>query len=407
MKDYMKKTILKIVFVFILFTGALYIKEKLFSNGRSLTVGVQAEAKPEYMQDVPLDEAHFPDERLRKQLGDSVDENRDGILSRVEREKIYYLKVGFFSSLTRGWYSDMKYMEVGYDQDDHIVYEKNKYVLELRYEYQEGISKFGKLADPEKTLDLKGIEYFFNIQEARIHKYELLTGSFKNNVNLKKIWVECSALGDKSYVTVQDDFPVSQLTYMHLENIAADTLDVRGMADLQVMRVILPDGSSRRLPALDLSKNTKLKELELGNIMPGRLDLRKNRKLESVKVYSGERKTGQKYGGVLRVDDYDEEYTEYEWFQYYIPKQNQTCRVTFAKKNKIKTFHYFTGDKKIDLTRLTKLEDFQSLKATKAKVKSDWVRRTFTKKKWGCAVVKSGKFMKKVKAAKKKKYTLI
>lgn len=386
--------------VLFLCTGALCIKEKG-------AIRVQAEVKPEYMQDVPLDEAHFPDERFRKQLRNSVDENRDGILSRVEREKIYYLDVGFFSGVTRGWYSDMKYMEVGYegnDQEEHIVYEKDKYVLELCFDYQEEKSMF---AVPEKMLDLKGIEYFFNIQEARINKYELLAGTLKNNTNLKKIWVKCSVLGEKNYAAVQNDFPVSQLTYIHLKNVAADVMDVSGIKDLQVLRVILPDGSSRRLPALDLSKNTKLKELELGNIVPGKLDLSKNRKLESVKVYSGERKTGQKYGGVLRVDDYDEEYIDYEWFHYYIPEQNQKCKITFAKKNQIKTFHYFTGDKKIDLTSLSKLEDFQTLKTTKAKVKSSWIRRTFTKKKWGCAVVKSGKFVKKMKAEKKKKYTMI
>ena len=56
---------------------------------------------------------------------------------------------------------------------------------------------------------------------------------------------------------------------------------------------------------------------------------------------------------------------------------------------------------------LTKLEDFQTLKTTKAKVRSSWIRRTFTKKKWGCAVVKNGKFVKKMKAAKRKKVTVI
>ena len=114
-------------------------------------------------------------------------------------------------------------------------------------------------------------------------------------------------------------------SYMHLENIYANELNVDEIAGLQVLRVILPDGSGRRLSALNLYKNVKLKALELKNIMPAKLDLRKNTKLKSVKV----------------------------------------------------------------------------------KVKSSWIRKTFRKNKWGCAIVKSGKFIKKIKAGKKKIYTII
>ena len=53
----------------------------------------KAEVKPEYMQDVPLDEVHFPDEYFRSELKRVLDENEDGILSRQEREKIYYLRL--------------------------------------------------------------------------------------------------------------------------------------------------------------------------------------------------------------------------------------------------------------------------------------------------------------------------
>ena len=109
------------------------------------------------------------------------------------------------------------------------------------------------------------------------------------------------------------------------QNIYANELNVDEIAGLQVLRVILPDGSGRRLSALNLYKNVKLKALELKNIMPAKLDLRKNTKLKSVKV----------------------------------------------------------------------------------KVKSSWIRKTFRKNKWGCAIVKSGKFIKKIKAGKKKIYTII
>lgn len=366
----------------------------------------KAEVKPEYMQDVPLDEAHFPDKYFRTELERCLDENKDGILSRQEREKIYYLQLNeiFGSSLGNLWYSDMKYVEYnGYDREDYLVYHSSKsrrsfQLGEKTYDNQtckilyEGAEKWSD------KIDLTGIEYFFNLQEVRADKYELLSGSFKNNVNLRKIWVGCTNLGDKGYHHVQKDFPVSQLTYMHLENIYVNELDVEEIAGLQVLRVILPEGSGRRLPALNLSKNIKLKELELENIMPAKLDLRKNTKLQTVKVYSGKCKTGQSYGR-----DLEEEHG----YVYYLPEKNMKCKIAFAKKNDLRTLYYFTADRAIDITKLSKLEDFQTLKSVKTKVKSSWARKTFKKKKWGCAVVKNGKFIKKIKAEKKKKVTII
>lgn len=357
---------------------------------------VRAEARSEYMQDVALDRAHFPDEQLRKKLGLYVDKNKDGILSREERENIYYLDLhGYTNGTTRTWYQDMEYMRPGYDSEDYIIKDKNKYLLLLNFNYDEENHQ-RRLAD--RTIDVRGVEYFFNLQEIKMDKYELLTGSFKNNVSLKKIWIGCSKEGQRGYGNIRADFPVSQLTYMHLENVSADTLNVKDIPKLQTLRVILPKERSCRLSALNLSGNTRLKELELANIVPDRLDLRQNRKIESVKVYSGICKIGQKCGMSLEGDS---------WYKYYLPEKNQRCRITFAKKNQVRTFYYFTADKKIDLTRLNKLEDFQTLKTTKARVRSSWARRTFTKKKWGCAVVKSGKFLKKIKAEKGKKYIMI
>lgn len=340
---------------------------------------VHAEVKPEYMQDVPIDGAHFPDEQFRKKLKISVDENKDGILSREEREKIYYLDLySYTNTVSKTWYQDMEYMRLGYNNEDYKVWDKTKCALRLNFSYNEEDPQ-RSLADP--AINVRGIEYFFNLQEVMIDKYELVSGSFKNNANLKKIWIGCSKTGQRGYGNITSDFPVSQLTYMHLENVNADTLNVKDIPELQILRVILPNGSNRRLPALNLSKNTKLKELELENIMPDRLDLRQNRKTESVKVYS---------------DRYN-----------HLPEKKQKCKITFAKKNEVKTFHYFTADKTIDLTRLNKLEDLQVLKTAKVKVKSSWIRKTFTKKKWGCAVKKGGKIITKIKADKKKKYTML
>lgn len=399
----MRKITLKILgIIFFCVAIVLIIPEK---SGR-----VQAEVKPEYMQDVLLDAAHFPDERFRMQLARYVDTNKDGILTAQEREKIYYVEFCNGSRLTKGWYLDMKYQGA----EGNEVLSKDKFTLELRYDYREDIWND---TVPEKILDVTGIEYFFNLEEVRAIKYEMLSGSFQNNANLKKIWVECtdpafSKFGQKNYDNIRQSFPVSQMTYIHLQNIFTDQLNMEEMPDLQVLRVILPDGSNRRLSSVSLSKNKKLKELELGHILPGRLDLRSNKKLKTLKLYSGEGKNGQRYGSAVyhESDDYYDEdgyYQTYSCYYYYLPEKGQNCKVIFPKKNQIETFHYFTKDKKIDISMLTKLEDFQTLKTTKAKVRSSWIRRTFTKKKWGCAVVKSGKFVRKMKAAKRKKVTVI
>ena len=296
--------------------------------------------------------------------------------------------------------------------ENHVAY-KDKYTLELCYDFREDT---GNVAVPEKILDVTGIEYFFNIEEVRVTKFEMLSGSFQNNAKLRKIYVKCtdpefSKLGQKSYDNIREVFFVPQLTYIHLENIFTYKLNMEEIPNLQVLRVILPDGSNRRLSSVSLSENKKLKELELGHILPGRLDLRRNQTLKTLKLYSGEVKAGQRYGSpvYLESDDYEDDgyYPSYSCYFYYLPEKGQNCKVIFPKRNQIQTFHYFTKDKKIDISMLTKLEDFQTLKTTKAKVRSSWIRRTFTKKKWGCAVVKNGKFVKKMKAAKRKKVTVI
>ena len=48
------------------------------------------------------------------------------------------------------------------------------------------------------------------------------------------------------------------------------------------------------------------------------------------------------------------------------------------------------------------LQDLHTLKTTRIKVKSSWVRETFNKKTWACVFAKNGMDQKKVKASKKK-----
>ena len=48
------------------------------------------------------------------------------------------------------------------------------------------------------------------------------------------------------------------------------------------------------------------------------------------------------------------------------------------------------------------VEDLHTLKTTRIKVKSSWVRETFNKKTWACVFAKNGMDQKKVKVSKKK-----
>ena len=127
--------------------------------------------------------------------------------------------------------------------------------------------------------------------------------------------------------------------------------------------IILPEGTNQTMKALDLSKHKALKDIELANITPASLDLRKNTKLTSVKVYTGKLKCEKK-----------------SRYYYYQPKKKVSCKIRFPKKNNIATLYYFVDNTRLDVRNLTKLEDLHTLKTTRIKAKSSWVRKTFNKK---------------------------
>ena len=89
-------------------------------------------------------------------------------------------------------------------------------------------------------------------------------------------------------------------------------------------------------------------------------------------------------------------------YYYYQPKKKVSCKIRFPKKNNIATLYYFVDNTSLDVRNLTKLEDLHTIKTTRIKAKSSWVRKTFNKKNWACVFVKNGIIQKKVKASKKK-----
>ncbi|MBO5174695.1 MAG: hypothetical protein J6B84_06105, partial [Eubacterium sp.] len=99
----MKKLFIKAAVVTLLFGTISGCK------GAMPAQAAQTEAK--YMEDVLIDEAHFPDENFRKNVENFLDVNKDGILSKAEREDVYYAEIGGVGYKDTWWYTDMKFSE--------------------------------------------------------------------------------------------------------------------------------------------------------------------------------------------------------------------------------------------------------------------------------------------------------
>ena len=376
----MKKLFIKAAVVTLLFGTISGCK------GAMPAQAAQTEAK--YMEDVLIDEAHFPDENFRKNVENFLDVNKDGILSKAEREDVYYAEIGGVGYKDTWWYTDMKFSEhwYGYAPGISVTADEGRVKSASKKTFSVSLTDFST-GRPAEVMDITGIEYLFNLEEILIRDYSIQKGSLKNNANLKKVWVKSSRYGAVSYEKIQQEIPLAQLSYFHMINIKIPSkgLNVSDMPNLEVLRIILPEGTNQTMKALDLSKHKALKDIELANITPASLDLRKNTKLTSVKVYTGKPKREKKSG-----------------YYYYQPKKKVSCKIRFPKKNNIATLYYFVDNTSLDVRNLTKLEDLHTIKTTRIKAKSSWVRKTFNKKNWACVFVKNGIIQKKVKASKKK-----
>ena len=71
----------------------------------------------------------------------------------------------------------------------------------------------------------------------------------------------------------------------------------------------------------------------------------------------------------------------------------QSCKVKFAAKNKIKKLEYYAANKQIDLSQLTALREVSITKDTSVKVSKKWYKKTKKKLK----VYSEGFLQKKLK----------
>lgn len=342
---------------------------------------VRAEGAGSADGDVILNEMNFPDASIRKALEEKLDTDKNGVLSKEERGKVQRLDISFGTdnNFLIGVWNTL--------QDGEEV-------------YRERFSALYICINPSRqsSYNLSGIEYLNNLQEVRLDHFERMTGgSLKGNPLVKQVEINCDVLQNAQFAKVAQSVPLEQLTYLGLKNVDFDKIDLKSAGDLRILKISSEEESEKKRK-IDLSNSRELRKLELYNVPVKKLDLRKNKKLTEVSVKSGEFHWGDKYGYSASGK---------ENYEYYVPTFTHRCQILFPVKNNIKVLKFFTSDRKIDLSRLTKLEDLHLLKHTKAKVKRKQAKAWYNNKNWALRVVKSGKFMKNVKLPKKGKYVYL
>lgn len=175
----MKKLFIKAAVVTLLFGTISGCK------GAMPAQAAQTEAK--YMEDVLIDEAHFPDENFRKNVENFLDVNKDGILSKAEREDVYYAEIGGVGYKDTWWYTDMKFSEhwYGYAPGISVTPDEGRVKSASKKTFSVSLTDFST-GRPAEVMDITGIEYLFNLEEILIRDYSIQKGSLKNNANLKK-----------------------------------------------------------------------------------------------------------------------------------------------------------------------------------------------------------------------------
>lgn len=204
-----------------------------------------------YAQDVPIDEAHFPDSVFRKhlQLG-GYDNDNDGVLSQEECDLIYLLTVNFWDIASLegiGYFRNLQTLECGYTDLTHLDLSKNTNLESLYCGYT----------------DLQSLDLSKNT------KLELL---------------HC---GDNPGLTglVLGELP--ELTELECQNTPLSSLDVSQCLNLQTLNC-----SNTQLEFLDLSKNTALVNLYCSDTRLTSIDLTglQNLSVTQTHIFNNERR---------------------------------------------------------------------------------------------------------------------
>ena len=102
--------------------------------------------QPKYIYPVEINETNFPDELIRKDIINIVDDNKDGKIEKSEADKVHYYSINFYEGLGK---------------------------LE---KYNTGLGEF---VDEPATSNLKGLEVLENLEE--------LSGGIEHKIKLKNL----------------------------------------------------------------------------------------------------------------------------------------------------------------------------------------------------------------------------
>ena len=206
--------------------------------------------------DVPIDPAHFPDENFRKYLGQkAIDDNRDGILSQTERERvktIFLDNAGNISDLTGiKYFPNLENLNCALNLLTSLDVSNNPALTSLNCNYNQLTS-----LDLSKNTALDTL---------------CCSGNKLTSLDLSKNTALTSLYCESNQLTGLDLSKNTALTSLYCESNQLTSLDLSGNANLTRLSC-----SSNLLTSLDVSNHTALIYLNCESNQLTGLDLSKN-----------------------------------------------------------------------------------------------------------------------------------
>ena len=196
-------------------------------------------------------------------------------------------------------------------------------------------------------------------------KAEVLNGLYENSGCVKLTQAEIEKMSK-----------MEKMESITLQGISIEKLD---MSKAKKLKTLVLDNCDTK--SLKVTKNKKLTKIVIRNTKIKTLDLSQNQELTEVAVQNGE----ESYLTNLKTGKMEEK----TFFKF----PEQSCKVKFAAKNKIKKLEYYAANKQIDLSQLTALRELSITKDTSVKVSKKWYKKTKKKLK----VYSEGFLQKKLK----------
>lgn len=228
--------------------------------------------QPKDIYPVEINETYFPDELIRKDIINIVDDNKDGKIEKSEADKVHYYSINFYEGLGK---------------------------LE---KYNTGLGEF---VDEPATINLKGLEVLENLEELSVgieHKIKLenlstvekfkklkklilLNGTntaldkinLENNKNLNTL-VICGKLKNKNLNFIKKNKELKNVNFTYLRGIK--TLDFSKNKKLK--NVVIAEGDFKKI---NFGKNNNLTKLQIdmSNKFTG-LNIKGLKKLKKLRI---------------------------------------------------------------------------------------------------------------------------